>query len=180
MTLALRPAIPEDVPYLARLLLDEEIAPFLAASRASTEAEVAAQVAHSLAEPDAFGVLVFVVDGERVGTATWEQVNRRSRIASVSGFAIDPARQGQGLGTSAAGALQRYLLDELGFHRIQMEIYGFNERALRHAEHAGWVREGVRRRAYSRGSEWVDGVLFGMVAEDLDDRRRGPTEPQAP
>jgi RimJ/RimL family protein N-acetyltransferase len=180
VTLALRPAIPEDVPYLARLLLREEIAPFLAAARASTEEEVAAQVAHSLAEPDVFGVLVFVVDGERVGTATWEQVNRRSRIATVSGFAIDPARQGQGLGTSAAIALQRYLLGELGFHRIQMEIYGFNERALRHAVRAGWVREGVRRRAYSRGGDWVDGVLFGMVVEDLDDGRRGPPEPQEP
>jgi RimJ/RimL family protein N-acetyltransferase len=166
LTLALRPAIPEDVPYLARLLLDPDVAPFLAAARASSEEEVAAQVAQSLAEPDVFGVVVFVVDGERVGTATWEQVNRRSRIASVSGFAIDPVRRGQGLGREAAGALRRYLIGELGFHRIQMEVYAFNERALRHAEGAGWVREGVRRRAYLRGSEWVDGVLFGIVADD--------------
>jgi RimJ/RimL family protein N-acetyltransferase len=164
--LALRPAIPEDVPYLARLLLDQDVAPFLAAARASSEEEVAAQVAQSLAEPDVFGVVVFVVDGERVGTATWEQVNRRSRIAAVSGFAIDPLRRGQGLGREAAGALRRYLIGELDFHRIQMEVYAFNERALRHAEGAGWVREGVRRRAYRRGSEWVDGVLFGIVAED--------------
>jgi RimJ/RimL family protein N-acetyltransferase len=48
-----------------------------------------------------------------------------------------------------------------------MEVYGFNERALRHAERAGWVREGVRRKAYWRNGEWVDGVLFGLVEEDL-------------
>jgi RimJ/RimL family protein N-acetyltransferase len=48
-------------------------------------------------------------------------------------------------------------------------VYAFNERALRLAERAGWVREGVRRRAYRRGDAWVDGVLFGVVAEDLDD-----------
>ena len=70
--------------------------------------------------------------------------------------------------TDAARALQRHLLGELGFHRIQMEIYGFNERALRHAERAGWIREGVRRKAYWRNDEWVDGVLFGLVAEDLE------------
>jgi RimJ/RimL family protein N-acetyltransferase len=167
MTLALRPAIPEDVPYLAGLLLHEDVAPFLAAVRASSEEEVAAEVARSLAEPDAFGVVVFVVDGERVGTATWEQVNRRSRIASVSGFAIDPAERGKGFGASAARALQRHVIGELGFHRIQMEIYAFNERALSHAEHAGWVREGVRRKAYWRDGAWVDGVLFGIVEEDL-------------
>ena len=36
----------------------------------------------------------------------------------------------------------------LGFHRLQMEVYGFNERALGHAERSGWTREGVRRKAY--------------------------------
>ena len=49
-----------------------------------------------------------------------------------------------------------------------MEIYGFNERAMRHAERAGFTREGVRRKAYWRDDEWVDGVLYGLVAEDLD------------
>ena len=49
-----------------------------------------------------------------------------------------------------------------------MEVYGFNERAMRHAERSGFVREGVRRKAYWRNDEWVDGVLYGLVAEDLD------------
>ena len=43
---------------------------------------------------------------------------------------------------------------------LQLEIYGFNERAMRHAERAGFVREGVRRKAYWRNDEWVDGVLL--------------------
>jgi RimJ/RimL family protein N-acetyltransferase len=34
---------------------------------------------------------------------------------------------------------------------------------------AGFVREGVRRKAYWRHGEWVDGVLYGLVAEDLAD-----------
>ena len=49
-----------------------------------------------------------------------------------------------------------------------MEVYGFNERALHHAERAGSIREGVRRKAYWRNDEWDDGVLFGLVAEDLE------------
>jgi RimJ/RimL family protein N-acetyltransferase len=35
------------------------------------------------------------------------------------------------------------------------------------------VREGVRRKAYWRNDAWVDGVLFGLVAEDLEDEARG-------
>jgi RimJ/RimL family protein N-acetyltransferase len=47
-------------------------------------------------------------------------------------------------------------------------VYGFNERARVHAERSGFVHEGVRRKAYWRNGEWVDGILFGFVAEDLD------------
>ena len=57
---------------------------------------------------------------------------------------------------------------ELGFHRLQLEVYGFNERAMAHAERVGFTREGVKRKAYLYEGEWVDGVLFGLVQEDLD------------
>jgi RimJ/RimL family protein N-acetyltransferase len=168
VTVTLRRATSADVPYLVELLGGEDVAPFLAAVRAFTHEAISDEVERSAREPDAFGVLVVESEGTPVGTATWERVNRRSRIASVGGFAIDPRRRGRGLGVDAARAVHRYLLCDLGFHRIQMEIYGFNERALRHAERAGWIREGVRRKAYWRNDEWVDGVLFGLVAEDLD------------
>ena len=69
--------------------------------------------------------------------------------------------------TPRRGSSSSHLIDELGFHRLQMEIYGFNERAMRHAERAGFVREGVRRKAYWRNDEWVDGVLYGLVVEDI-------------
>jgi aminoglycoside 6'-N-acetyltransferase len=166
--LGLRRATAADVPFLVQLFADADVAPYLAAIRASSPEEVAADVERSEREPDAFGVVLFEVDGVPAGTASWERVNRRSRIASVGGFAIDRTFRGRGVGVEAARTLQRHLITEGGFHRIQMEVYGFNERALRHAERAGWIREGVRRKAYLRDGTWVDGILFGLVAEDLE------------
>jgi RimJ/RimL family protein N-acetyltransferase len=58
---------------------------------------------------------------------------------------------------------------DLGYHRLQLEIYAFNERAMAHAERSGFVREGVRRKAYLRHGDWVDGVMFGLVCEDLEE-----------
>ena len=81
---------------------------------------------------------------------------------------MHPDFRGGKVADTAATLFQRHLFDDLGFHRLQMEIYGFNERAMRHAERAGFMREGVRRKAYWRNDEWVDGVLYGLVAEDLD------------
>jgi RimJ/RimL family protein N-acetyltransferase len=39
---------------------------------------------------------------------------------------------------------------------------------MRHAERVGFVREGVKRKAYSRHGEWVDGVMYALLREDLD------------
>jgi RimJ/RimL family protein N-acetyltransferase len=64
----------------------------------------------------------------------------------------------------------RHLIEELGFHRVQLECYGFNAAAVRVFERAGFTYEGVRRAAYRRHGAWNDGVLLGLVAEDLEPR----------
>ncbi len=112
-------------------------------------------------------MFVIEVDGARAGTMRFELANRRSRIAHLGGLAVHPDFRGGKVADEAARAFQRYLFDELGLHRLQMEIYGFNERAMAHAERAGFVREGVRRKAYWRNEQWVDGVLYGLVAEEV-------------
>lgn len=164
----IRRATPDDVDFLVELVTHDDVEPFLAAVRAKDPDEILAEIERSTAEPDAFGVFVVEVDGKPAGTMRFERVNRRSRIADLGGLAVHPAFRGRRVGDEAARLLERHLFHDLGFHRLQLEIYAFNERALRHAERSGFVREGVRRKAYRRNDEWVDGVLYGLVAEDLD------------
>jgi RimJ/RimL family protein N-acetyltransferase len=164
----IRRAGPEDADFLVELYAHEEVEPFLAAVRPKDREAVVAEIERSEAEPEHYGVFVVEADGRRAGTMEFEVSNRRSRIAHVGGLAVHPSFRGRGVADEAARLFQRHLIDDLGYHRLQLEIYGFNERAIRHAERAGFVREGVRRKAYWRHGEWVDGVLFGLVAEDLE------------
>jgi RimJ/RimL family protein N-acetyltransferase len=162
----IRRARPEDADFIAELVTHEDVEPFLAAVRAKGREDVLAEIERSEAESDAFGVFLIEVDGERAGTMRFDRANRRSRIADLGGLAVHPDHRGAKVADTAARLFQRHLFEELGFHRLQMEIYGFNERAMRHAERSGFVREGVRRKAYWRNDEWVDGVLYGLVVED--------------
>lgn len=168
MSVSIRRAGEDDVDYLVGLFTHEEVEPFLAAVRAKDPETVRAEVERSDADPDAFGVFVVEVDGALAGSMRFERTNQRSRIANLGGLAIHPDFRGNRAAHDAARLFQRHLIDDLGFHRLQMEVYGFNERALRHAERSGFTREGVRRKAYWRDGGWVDGVLFGLIAEDLD------------
>ena len=105
-------------------------------------------------------------DGAPVGTVAWERVNRRSAIAAVGGLAIAPHVQGRGVGRAAVEALVVDLFERRGLHRIELEVYGFNDAAATFFERLGFVREGVRRRAYRRDDGWVDGIRFGLLVED--------------
>jgi RimJ/RimL family protein N-acetyltransferase len=157
-----------DLDFLAELFSHDEVDPFLAAVRVRDRDGIRAEIERSQAEPEEFGRFVIEVDGERAGTMGFDLANRRSRIANLGGLAVHPDFRGRRVADDAARQFQRHLLFDLGYHRLQMEIYGFNERAQAHAERAGWVREGVRRKAYHRDGEWVDGVLYGIVREDVD------------
>ncbi|HYI75602.1 MAG TPA: GNAT family protein [Gaiellaceae bacterium] len=168
MSVAIRRARDDDVEFLVALVTHDDVEPYLAAVRAKGREEIAAEVARSDSEPEAFGVFVIEVDGELAGTMRFERGNARSRIANLGGLAVHPDHRGGKVADTAARLFQRHLFDDLGFHRAQLEIYGFNERAMRHAERAGFTREGVRRKAYWRNDEWVDGVLYGLVVEDLE------------
>jgi RimJ/RimL family protein N-acetyltransferase len=165
----LRPATLADVDFLAELYADEDVRPWLASAGGYDAGNIRKEIERFDAEPGAGGLLVIELDGEPAGALAWERVNERSRIAHLGGLAIHPDFRGRRLADEAARLLQRQLIGELGFHRLQLEVYGFNERAQRHAERAGFVREGVKRKAYRRGDEWVDGVLYGLIREDLEE-----------
>lgn len=170
--LRLRRAEPADVDFLVELTTHEDVEPYLAGARPRDRQGLLEEVERSEREPGEFGRFVVEVEDDgawhRAGVMGFELANRRSRIAHLGNLAIHPDFRGRHLSDAAARLLQRHLLLELGFHRLQLEIYGFNERAQRHAERAGFVREGARRKAYWRHGEWVDGVLYGLVREDLE------------
>ena len=168
MSVSIRPGADADVDFLVELYADEDVRPFLAAAGSYDRDGVADKVAQ---DPETGGVMIVELDGERAGAMAWELRNRRSGIVHVSGLAVHPAFRGRRLADDAARLFQRHLIHERGFHRIELEIYGFNERAQRHAERSGFVREGVKRQAYRRGDGWVDGVLYAVVAEDLEPPR---------
>ena len=166
--LRLRRATQEDADFLLELMTHDDVDPYMAVVRPRDRVGLVSEIERSQTEPEDFGRFVVEVDGEPAGALGFEVANRRSRIANLGGLAIHPDFRGRRLADEAARLFQRHLLGDLGFHRLQLEIYGFNERAIAHAERAGFVREGVRRKAYWRHGDWVDGVLFGLVREDLD------------
>jgi RimJ/RimL family protein N-acetyltransferase len=167
MSVTIRRATSADLDFVAELYADDDVRPWLAAAGRYDRESVLADLERFEAEPGSGGLMLIEVDGERAGVSAWKLGYERSRIAHLGGLAIHSRFRGRRIADEAARRLQRLLILELGFHRLELEVYGFNERAQRHAERAGFVREGVKRKAYRHGDGWVDGVCYALIAEDL-------------
>jgi RimJ/RimL family protein N-acetyltransferase len=170
VSVSIRRATSDDVDFILEVTTLDDVDPFLSARRATTREDLLAEVERSQDEPEDYGRFVIELDGARAGVMGFRVDNKRSRVASLGGLAVHPEFRGRHVSDEAARLFQRHLIFELGYHRLQLEIYGFNERAMRHVERVGFVREGVKRKAYWRHGEWVDGVLYGLIAEDLETR----------
>ena len=168
MGVEIRRANPSDADFLVELISDEDVRQFLRPRAAVSREEILEEIERSVAEPHAFGRFVIELEGERAGALGFHVSNEPNRIARLENLAVHPRFRGRRLADAAARIFQLHLLLELGFHRLEMEIYGFNERACAHAERSGFVREGRKRKAYLKDGDWVDSVLYAMVAEDLD------------
>ncbi|HEX5585573.1 GNAT family protein [Gaiella sp.] len=167
MPVELRRAKPPDADFLLELLGEDEVRQFLGPRTAATRDEVLEEIERSLAEAGSFGRFVIESDGEPAGMLGFHVANERNRIARLERLAVHPRFRGRRLADEAARLFQRHLVEELGFHRLELEIYAFNERACAHAERAGFVREGRKRKAYRKDGKWVDSVVYALVAEDL-------------
>jgi RimJ/RimL family protein N-acetyltransferase len=168
LMVTIRRAEAGDLDWLAALYGDGDVEPFLGGGRAKDRAALAAEVERSLREPQRFGRLVVEEDGERAGAMGYHEVSDAHRIAQLEVLAVHPDFRRRGVADEAAHLLQRYLLLELGYHRLELACYGFNEAVIRHAERVGFVREGVKRKAYLRHGAWQDAVQFALLREDLD------------
>jgi RimJ/RimL family protein N-acetyltransferase len=164
----LRRATLDDLEFMVGLAGHEDVEPFMAAVSARDRDAIREEIRQADAEPNHHGRFIVEVDGEPAGVMAFEIASRRSRIANLRGLMLAPEFRGRGIADAAARLLVRHLIFDLDYHRVQLECYGFNERAIRHAERAGFRQEGVKRKAYWRHEEWVDGVLFGLVREDLE------------
>jgi RimJ/RimL family protein N-acetyltransferase len=161
----LRRAGPADAAFIAALRVHPEVAPFVGV-READEAELRRELAH--ADPAVAGRFVIDEGAGPVGALAWRLSSRRSRIVDLSEIVVLPEARGRGLGTAATREVCRELAARLDAHRFQLETYAFNEAGIRAFERAGFVREGVRRQAYWRRDAWQDGVVFGLLADELD------------
>jgi RimJ/RimL family protein N-acetyltransferase len=170
--LTLRPATVADLEALGRIQNLAEVAYWLP-STAGTQADYLLHMGREGLLPR---TLVVELDGIVVGelylhlAAGWSQVEVAERAVDTEaeiGWALDPARQGQGYATEAATELVRVCFEELGVRRITATAFADNRSSLRIMERLGMRCEtrGVRTTLH-RDRGWVDSTVYALLADE--------------
>jgi RimJ/RimL family protein N-acetyltransferase len=74
---------------------------------------------------------------------------------------------GRGYATEAAHALVAHGFGALGLRRVTASVFAHNARSARVLEKLGMRREGLLRRHFWKWGEFVDAVVYGLLAEEL-------------
>ncbi len=114
-------------------------------------------------------------DATNVGEVSWHPVmygpNPESRALNI-GVALFPEARGQGYGTEAQRLLAELLLELFDVERVEASTDVDNIAEQRSLEKAGFIREGVIRRAQVRAGGYHDLIGYSLG--------RGDPEPPGP
>jgi RimJ/RimL family protein N-acetyltransferase len=177
----LRPFVTEDVPILRGALRDRELLK-LTGSVHAWESDLGPEDPSRdeqfrqwrNAQSDRLDLAVVDrMSGRCVGEVVlndWDEGNRSCNFRTF----LAAAGQDRGLGTEALRLIVGYGFEQLGIHRISLEVYAFNPRARRVYEKAGFVAEGVLRQSLRYGGEWIDATVMSILADEWAVHRGRP------
>jgi RimJ/RimL family protein N-acetyltransferase len=72
----------------------------------------------------------------------------------------------RGLGTEATKLVLGHAFDTVGLHRVELDVYAFNARAIHVYTKVGFVHEGTKRHALRWQGDWIDSHVMSILAQD--------------
>jgi len=129
-------------------------------------------VAPSLAEPPERMIWRADAAGAAAGHIELNKIDREGRSAVLSRVLVDPARRGDGLSRAMVAAALDMAFGHPALHRVALNVFDFNEPAIRCYRSLGFVDEGLQRDTYR-----VNGTYWSTIRMSLleDEWRRRPT-----
>ena len=149
----------EDIPNFVRWFNDPELRRYIQMNEPMSKAGEERWFEDRLSKK---GDYIFGIEAQvgeewvSIGNLGLHQVDWKNRCAVFGIILGEKAYWGKGLGTEAARTALRFAFDELNLHRVELEVYAFNPRAIRCYEKVGFRREGTRREALFREGKYHD------------------------
>ncbi len=162
----------QDIPTFVRWFNDPEVRQYLQAYEPMSTAQEERWFEDHLAKKDNFNFGIEALVGEawvHVGNLGLDQVDWKNRCAVFGIVMGEKAYWGQGYGTDATRTALRFAFRELNLHRVELDVYDYNPRAMRCYEKAGFRRDGTRRQAHFHDGQYYDVHVMSILQDEFQD-----------
>lgn len=105
-------------------------------------------------------------DGTVLGEVVLFELDEDSESMEFRIALVGPAVFGRGYGTEASRLVRDFAFEQLGLHRLSLEVLDHNPRARRVYEKCGFVVEGIRRDAQRIDGRWHDAIDMALIDSD--------------
>lgn len=106
-----------------------------------------------------------------IGDLALLDINHLNQNAVVRISVFDKAYWGEGYGTEALFLLLEFGFDILNLHRIGLDVFEYNVRAIKAYEKLGFKQEGVIREELFYDGKFHDSILMGILQKEFIEKR---------
>jgi RimJ/RimL family protein N-acetyltransferase len=120
-------------------------------------------------DPNVVGFTIYELSTMRpIGNTDLADLNHFHRTATFGLMIGEKECWGKGYGTETTRLMLDYGFTGLGLHNIMLEVYGYNERAIRTYTRAGFKEIGRRREALRLAGQPYDLILMDCLATEFE------------
>ncbi|UWG98864.1 GNAT family N-acetyltransferase [Dehalobacter sp. DCM] len=170
----IRPLDPEDLDSLYDWYNDPEFSYYTSGNWPLATLLRREEIERRFYDEDPNRYAITDLEGRLIGTIGFDQVNIPARSARLFIGIGDKLLWGKGYGSDALRTFIRYLFRQWNFHRLTVETWKRNERAVACYEKLGFVTEGILRDAYYVDGEYEDAILLGLLRQDFSMEKSCP------
>ncbi|HBW36560.1 GNAT family N-acetyltransferase [Desulfosporosinus sp. BICA1-9] len=117
--------------------------------------------------PDTHRYIILDENERLIGTIGFKEINIPARSVALFVVIGDKNYWGKAYGTDAVITFARYLFSQWNFHRISLDTWDQNIRAIKAYEKVGFVIEGRQREARYVLGNYHDAILMGLLREEF-------------
>jgi RimJ/RimL family protein N-acetyltransferase len=166
-----------DIPLFVQWFNDAETAGHISARAPMSQVGEEAWFVEMAAQQGKSGyhfVMCRIEDDEPFGTIGLFDLDLLNGSAGIGITIGEKSLWGRGYGTDAMLALLDFGFGQLRLERMWLEVYDYNQRAIRSYEKCGFVLEGTQRRAVYKHGRFIDVHLMAIVHDEWagQERRR--------
>ncbi|MEK5024771.1 GNAT family N-acetyltransferase [Paenibacillus sp. FSL M7-1046] len=167
----LRPLNGEDAELYYHMFYDKETRYLTGTQKHINKEQITGYIERKAGDDSAVLLLIALQENDEViGDIAIQDIDRNNRNANLRIAIGEGKHQGQGYGRESLLLMLDYGFGILNLHRIELEVFSYNSRAIHVYESIGFVREGVQREALFYNHEYHDVIKMGMLEQEHRER----------